>query len=295
MAYALETRAGILSTTILPFILGTVMALNHGTSLNAGVFWVLLCGFIFTHLGTNIINDYYDAVDGTDNVNKDFIGPFSGGSRLLQTGRLTMKEVLAEGIVFFTAAFACFIYAAFKSNGYVLLSGLSGMAAGFFYSAPPLKISRTGFGEFLVFLVFGPLIAFSAYLGQAGVLSIAPAVVSLPLGLLTAVFVIAAEFPDYTADKETGKNNLTVRFGLKNARVLYAAVSSAAYLCVLAAYFFGILPVKGLLALCPGVLSAWACFELWQNYKIASKLGLACILTLIAHLGVGLLLIHAYL
>lgn len=294
LAYIIETRAGILSTTVLPVILGTVMASYGGYAVNKEVFWILLFGFIFTHLGTNIINDYYDAMDGTDNVNKDFIGPFSGGSRLLQSGRLTMNEVLIEGVIFFAAALACFIFASLRSNIYVLAAGIAGMAAGFFYSAPPFKVSRTGFGEFLVFLVFGPLIAAAAYTAQSNVLSFAPAVVSLPLGLLTAVFVIAAEFPDYEADKQTGKNNLTVRLGVKNARLLYASVSAAAFACVLAGNLAGILPVKGLYAAGAAVLSLLAFYELWKKYETPSKLGPACGLTLAAHLITGLLLINAF-
>jgi|ERR1035437_575424 1,4-dihydroxy-2-naphthoate octaprenyltransferase len=294
LAYVLETRAGILSTTIIPVILGSVLASYRGSTLKPGIFWAVLLGFIFIHLGTNVINDYFDALDGTDNINKEFIGPFTGGSRLLQSSVLTLIEVRAEGIVFFVLAAACLAYASLKSNGFVLLSGMLGMASGIFYSAPPFKIARTGFGEALVFLNFGPLIAFASYTAQTNAPSLEPMIISLPLGLLTAAFVVMAEFPDYNADRETGKNNLVVRLGRKRSRILYAAITAAAFSSIPVGIFWGIMPAKGLLAGCAGLLSAAACLELWKKYETPSKLGPACALTLAAHFIAGALLIGAY-
>jgi 1,4-dihydroxy-2-naphthoate polyprenyltransferase len=121
-----------------------------------------------------------------------------------------------------------------------------------------------------------------------------PVIISIPLGLLTAAFVIIAEFPDYQADKETGKNNLTVRLGIKNARFLYAAVCAAAYLSIPAGILTGIMPVKGLLAGFAALISLAACIELWKKYETPSKLGLACGLTLAAHLICGILLTASY-
>ncbi len=294
-SYMLETRAGILSTTILPVILGTALASYCGHHINILIFWLLLAGFAFTHLGTNIVNDYFDARDGTDNINTGFIGPFTGGSRMLQSRALSMKEVLSEGIIFFVLAAACFISASAGSNPVVLITGVLGIASGIFYSAPPLKISRTGFGEALVFFVFGPLITFTAYYAQTmepGLkLNLEPVIISIPLGLLTAAFVIIAELPDRKADMETGKNNLAVKLGPGKTVFLYAAVSAAAYLCIPAGIALGIMPATGLTALSGAVVSAAAMFELWKKYKTPEKLGLACALTLVAHLITGLLLI----
>ena len=297
-SYIVETRAGILSTTVLPVILGTTLASYCGHQINIILLWSLLGGFVFTHLGTNIVNDYFDAGDGTDGINTGFIGPFTGGSRMLQSGALSMKEVLSEGIVFFVLAAACFISASLKSNPVVLVAGVLGIASGIFYSAPPLKISRTGFGETLVFFVFGPLITFTAYYAQTmepGLkLNLEPVIISIPLGLLTAAFVIIAELPDRLADMETGKNNLAVKFGPEKTVFLYAAVSAAAYLCIPAGIAMGIMPAGGLLAISGAVVSAAAFFELRRKYKTPGKLGLACALTLVAHLITGLLLIVSF-
>jgi len=46
------------------------------------------------------LNDYFDHKSGTDDINKEFVRPFSGGSRMIQLGLLTPAETLAGGLFF---------------------------------------------------------------------------------------------------------------------------------------------------------------------------------------------------
>ncbi len=56
-------------------------------------FLLVLTGGIFVHLGANVVNDYYDYTSGNDTLNKEFVRPFTGGSRTIPTGLLTPREV----------------------------------------------------------------------------------------------------------------------------------------------------------------------------------------------------------
>jgi 1,4-dihydroxy-2-naphthoate octaprenyltransferase len=293
-AYILETRAGILSTTIIPVMLGSVIARRGGAVFKADIFFLTLAGFCLIHLGTNIINDYFDALDGTDNVNAGFIPPFSGGSRMLQKGRLSPREILAEGILLFLAAAAMLAAVSLKAGPSILWFLAGGLAAGIFYSAPPFKISRTGFGEILVAAVFGPLITLAAFMVQAGACSAVPVIISIPAGLLTAAFVIMAEFPDFEADRDTGKDNLVVRLGKKNGVILYAVVSIAAYAVIAAAALSGFVPKACGFAIFGSLFSVYAAVELYRKYETPGKLGLACALTLVSHMIAGAALIIAF-
>jgi 1,4-dihydroxy-2-naphthoate octaprenyltransferase len=293
-AYILETRAGILSTTIIPVMLGSVIARHGGALFKADTFFLTLAGFCLIHLGTNIINDYFDAKDGTDNVNAGFISPFSGGSRMLQKGRLSLREILAEGILLFLAAAIMFAAVALKSKAAILWFLAGGLAAGIFYSAPPFKISHTGFGEILVAAVFGPMITLAAFMVQAGEFSAVSVIISIPAGLLTVAFVIMAEFPDFEADRDTGKDNLVVRLGKKNGVILYGFVSILAYGIIAAAIFAGYVPKSAIYASVGLAFSVYAAVELYRKYKTPEKLGLACALTLVSHLIAGAALIIAF-
>jgi len=292
--FLIETRAGILSTSILPVILGSVMAFHSTAIFRPDVFGLLLASFALMHLGTNVINDYFDFKGGTDNINADFIGPFSGGSRLIQDGKLLPKEVFAEGAVLFAGAFLFLFAAAEMSNMTVLLLGSLGALSGIFYSAPPLKISRTGFGEVLVVFVFGPLIALASYCAQSGHLSPAPVLVSMPLGLLTSAFVVLAEIPDYEADRATGKNNIVVRFGKGSGQWLFTGLHAAAFSTVFICIRACLLDIKAYPVFFAIPVSAAACILLWGRYTGHKTVAAAAVLTLIIHLAVSLLLIFSF-
>jgi 1,4-dihydroxy-2-naphthoate octaprenyltransferase len=281
--FILETRAGILSTTILPVALGSSLAYYLEKTFSPIIFWLVLAGYCLVHIGSNIINDYFDAKDGTDNVNTGFIAPFSGGGRLLQDGKLSPPEILGEAILIFTAAAVLFAVVSLKAGPMALLPAVLGMLSGIFYSAPPFKISRTGFGEMLVAAVFGPIITLGAFCAQAKTLNILSAVISLPLGLLTAAFVITAEFPDSEADGKTGKRNLIVRLGKKRGVLLFGAVSMLAYAVETAGLFCGYIPAAGLWVLAGMPFSIIAFIELLRKHNMPAKLGLACAMALIAH------------
>lgn len=295
-AFAAETRAGILGTTIIPAAAGAAAAYYGHGAFAWGVFLAVLAGFIFLHLGTNVINDYFDAKDGTDNVNKNYISPFTGGSRLLQTGAMTPREVLAEGMVLFivAAGFLCFAAAA-SAGPFILPVLVFAAASGIFYSAPPFKISHTGFGELLVFVNFGPVICCTSYYAQAHAFSATALLVSVPMGLMTASFVLIAGFPDYEADKKTGKKNLVVRLGRKKARYVYAGILVLSYMWVISAAACGIMPARGLAALAAAPASAFAAVSLWKNYNAPLKLAPACAMTLAAHLIAGAAIAAAFL
>jgi 1,4-dihydroxy-2-naphthoate octaprenyltransferase len=129
---------------------------------------------------------------------------------------------------------------------------------------------------------------------QAGACSAVPVIISIPAGLLTAAFVIMAEFPDFEADRDTGKDNLVVRLGKKNGVILYAVVSIAAYAVIAAAALSGFVPKACGFAIFGSLFSVYAAVELYRKYETPGKLGLACALTLVSHMIAGAALIIAF-
>ena len=95
-------------------------------------FILTLLGAVSLHLGTNIINDYFDHKSGNDEANNEFVRPFSGGSRMIQLGLLTPLEVLTAAIIFFAVGIFIGLYLTFKCGLPVLILGLIGVISGFF-------------------------------------------------------------------------------------------------------------------------------------------------------------------
>lgn len=292
-ALALETRAPFLTVTIIPVLLGTVVAVKTGAPFNEIIFLAVLAGFIFLHLGTNVLNDYFDDINGTDRINKEFIFPFTGGSRLIQTGVLKPKEVLAEAVILFVLGSLLLFYVSYFKGLYILiLLGVS-LLAGIFYTAPPFKWAHRGLGEFFIFLGFGPIMVSGAYYAIAGNVSPAIFMVSIPIGLLASAIVDINQFPDYEADKETGKRNIVVRLGRKNGIIFYAITVLIAYLIIVMAVILKMIPVWSLISFIGMVFSLRAIGELNKNLNKPLKLAPACGMTIVSHLITGLSLIIA--
>ena len=103
------------------------------------------------------------------------------------------------------------------------------MALAWFYHSGPLRLSYRGWGELAVAISYGPLVVTGTYLVQTGNVSAPVIHASLVLGLLVAAFLWINEFPDYSADKASGKHNLVVKIGLQRAAYVYLAMLVFSY------------------------------------------------------------------
>lgn len=285
--YLLELRAPFLTVTIIPVVIGFIPGKNK----DLYNFLLVFFGFVFLHLGTNVINDYFDYKNGTDNINKKYIFPFTGGSRLIQSGILKPQEVLIEAILLYLIAIVFFIPLIIKSGMPVFFVLLFSLIAGVFYTAPPFKWAHRGMGEILIFFCFGPLMVITSYYVQGGHDFFIPFLVSLPVGLLAASIIDINEFPDFEADKSTGKENLIVRLGVEKGRFLHLIIFILAYFFLFLLIYFKILSYIGLLVLLTLPISIKIIQILFKNYKNPEKLSSACALTILNHLSIGVILI----
>jgi 1,4-dihydroxy-2-naphthoate octaprenyltransferase len=47
---------------------------------------------LLAHAGANVLNDYFDARNGADAANHQGLFPFTGGSRLIQNGQVSIAD-----------------------------------------------------------------------------------------------------------------------------------------------------------------------------------------------------------
>jgi 1,4-dihydroxy-2-naphthoate octaprenyltransferase len=294
MIWLRELRVPFLTASIVPVILGSVVALIKMGNIDLFYLVLTLLGVCLLHAGTNVANDYFDYRGGTDNVNKEFVTPFSGGSRVIQQGLLSPKEVLAGSIILFALGALIGLYLTFTRGVTVLYLGAIGIISGFFYTAPPFKFASRGIGEFLVGLNFGVLVVLGSYYVQTKSLTIEPLLASLPVSLLITAVLWINEFPDYKADRDTGKLTLVVRLGRKKAVDLYKILMFSPYIIIVGFVALGYLPLFFLLGLLT-LSKAKAAVEIAKRYYEDPKnLAPANGLTIATHLQTGILLSIAY-
>jgi 1,4-dihydroxy-2-naphthoate octaprenyltransferase len=230
-----------LSAVIMPALAGGAFVSSYMASGSAAFgfnmlyFLLTLTGLMLLHLGSNVMNDYFDVKDGTDGANNDYFMQYSGGSRAVELRLITLEGTQKLGMGLILASFLIGIFLALNVGLEALLIGLTGLFLGYYYTAPPLRlVARKGLGELAITLAFGPLITLGVGFVLTQQLSAGAFLVGLPLGLLTANILLINQFPDAEADATTGKNHLVVTYGKEASTWIYFAILTGAFVSNLA-------------------------------------------------------------
>lgn len=289
------TRPQFFTVIILPIMLGTAIAWQQQQQFAALYFCAALLGGILLHAAINVLNDYFDHLNHCDENNQTPLTPFAGGSRMIQNGILSPKQVHVYGMILLVAGILLGLILVWLRGMPIFWIGLIGVFSGYFYSAPPFALCSRGWGELLVGLNFGILPVLGAYLLQHNDFNLIPLFAALPLtGLVTAILYIN-QFPDYAADKHVGKANLVVRLGQVKAQILYAALLIFSFLSLGLGIYFKVLPLFNLLNFLLLPLAGFAMWSLARNYATASALIPAIKSTIVLHTVMSLVLIVSFL
>lgn len=241
--YLLETRPQFLILSVVLGLTGTCIAWYDGF-FNLGEALLATFGLILTHMSVNAINDYFDYRSGIDKVTN--ITPFSGGSGMIKSGRLTSREVLWVGIITLLLAVPIGIYF-ILARGWLLLPLL--VVAAFcviFYS--PL-ILKCHWPEWSPGLGLGILPVLGMYFSQTGMYSWHAVIASVPSGFLVHNLLLLNEFPDIEADKVANRKTLPITLGGHGAAIFYTVVTLMVYIWIIGAVIFRAMPVFTLIAL----------------------------------------------
>ena len=226
-AYFAATRPAFILATVMPIFLGLGYSIYEGHTINWTTAVLTLLAGILLHAAINVLNDYYDSLNGTDDLNQERVFPFTGGSRFIQNAVLTRRQTFIYGIGLVLTVMAIGSYLISQTGTTLFWLGLFGMLLGWGYSAPPLNLNSRGLGEMSVLAGFG-LLPLGTYLVQTGALSSMLLLVSLPVGLLTANLLYINQFPDRQADIQAHKLHWVARLSPHVARWGYVLIAALA-------------------------------------------------------------------
>ena len=255
----LATRPAFLAASVLPVLVGTAWASDSFHRFDALLFGLALAATVFAHAATNVYNDVSDDLLGADVGNTDRIYPYTGGSRFIQAGLLSRRQMgqLALGLCAIALSIGASL--AYLRGPGVILLGVVGLGLGLLYSLPGPQLSARGVGEAAVALGLGVLPVLGAVWLQTGALDIGAILICIPVSCWVAAILIINEVPDVEADRRAHKRTLVVRWGAPGARMIYRALTGLALLAssvaiarhVLPLWFAGpsvVLAVMGLMA-----------------------------------------------
>jgi 1,4-dihydroxy-2-naphthoate octaprenyltransferase len=244
--YLLATRPAFLTIALAGCLLGFASALESAFSWPLAVLTLLLA--IATQAGVNVFNDYYDHLNGTDAVNVDRLFPFTGGSRFIQNGVMSPRQMLVYALVLFGAVIAGGLWLIATRGSGLFWIGIAGLLIGWAYSAPPLKLNSRGLGEICVAAGFLLIVAGADFV-QRGAMSATPWLIGLPYALLVTNILYVNQFPDRNADLQAGKRHWVVRLEPSVAARGYWLILALAVLVQVWLVASGRLPVLTLISL----------------------------------------------
>lgn len=293
-------RLPFLTASLIPVLVGSFVALAQGWEFDILNFILTLIGMSLMHIGANISNDYFDYLSGTDDMNEDRVPPFTGGSRMIQLGVNTPKATRNYALIAYALAALIGIILYFRVGWPIIAIGMFGVFCGWFYTAPPIRLAATGFGEVFLFLNFGVVPVLGSYLTQTGTLNPANANVlgvflaSIPAACFITMVLWINQFPDARADEAAGKNHLVVRLGKKQAVWGYIILLVIAYADVVISVILGQMALGALIILLSLPITLRAAAILRKHYDDSSALAPALGMTIQVQLIGGLLLSLGY-
>ena len=233
-AWLMAARPQTLPAAAAPVVVGT------GFAVHDGVFDPLpalaaLVGAALIQVGTNLANDYYDAVQGADTEARE------GFVRVTQSGLIPATAVKRATYLAFAAAVLVGTYLVYVGGVPILVVGLLSVASGLAYTGGPYPLGYHGLGDLFVFVFFGLVAVVGTYYVQAvqatlplwvppGTVPLTVVVASLPVAALSTNILVVNNVRDREEDATTGKRTLAVRFGYAFSRGQFLALLALAYL-----------------------------------------------------------------
>jgi 1,4-dihydroxy-2-naphthoate octaprenyltransferase len=290
--YVMATRPAFLTVTFVGVLVGWASAYHDGAPFAALPAALTMVFALVAHAGANVVNDYYDGLSGCDAANAERLFPFTGGSRFIQNGVRSLREVKLFGYALLVAVIPPGLWLAAHSAPGLLLIGAAGLFAGWAYSAPPIKLQARGLGEFGITAAWAIIVVGADFVERGG-FSFRPLAAGLGFALLVANVLYINQFPDRRADAAAGKRTQVVRLGAAKARWGYVAIGAAAYLWPLAMALGGWLPLACLVSLAGALATMAATRILWGAADRPKALAPALPLTIAAASAHGLLMAGA--
>ena len=288
----LATRLPFLTATIVPIALGGAVA-AHQDRFAVGYWLLALLAGCAVHIGLNVANDLFDDLSGADAANTTPT-PFSGGSRVLQYGLVSRRQMVALCLGAYGLAIALGLVLAATRGWGLMWIGAAGLALSVVYSAPPFNLVARGLGEPVTAAGFGPVMTLGGYFVCAQRFSWEVVYASLPVAILIALVLYVNEIPDRAGDAAAGKRTLPVRWPADRVVGAYAVSSVVAFGLVPLGVVLGVLPAWTLVTLLAAPLARRAYLGIRAHYDQPYALMPAMQTNIGLHLAAGMLLVTGY-
>jgi 1,4-dihydroxy-2-naphthoate octaprenyltransferase len=227
-------RPKTLGASLCPVLVGATLARVDGVFKWDRVL-VALAGALLLQIASNLANDLFDGLRGTDGATR--VGP----QRAVGSGLVTPRAMVsALGLTLVFAALPAAWLAVYASPVFLAIGMLGAMCA-VGYTAPPLALAYRGLGDVFVFLFFGPIAVAGTRAACDGAWTMPAFVCGLATGAIGVCLLATNNLRDEAGDRASGKRTIVVRFGAGFVRnVVRLCINVATAIPIIAAFVYGL-------------------------------------------------------
>ena len=262
----LLSRPFFLLGGVLVYGLGAGIARYLGAPIDWGIYFLGQAYVTIMQLSAQYLNEYFDAPGDQNNSNRT---PFSGGSGAVGEGKLSRETVMWAALTALTvlASLTVVMINVVPLSPLLVTIVVLAFMGSFFYSTPPIRLVKTGYGELTTSILVANLVPIFAFVLQTGEFHRLLVMSTFPLTALHLAMMIVFEFPDYLNDIKYEKLNLLVRVGWERGMVLQNILILTAFLLLGLAATFGLPIAIALPAFIPLPLGL---LQIWQMRRISA-------------------------
>ena len=198
----------------IPVILGSVYSLYTYNSINYFYLIALFIAMVLVQSAVNMINDYYDFTRGSDLNEKE-------DEKALVNGEVTTNQLKYIIITYLLLALMIGILIGSKTSYMILVIALVGCIIGWVYTAGPVPISYTPFGEIISGVTMGLGITCTVVFIQSKTIDANMVLMALPTTIFIGTIMLSNNLSDLVGDRLTGRKTLPVIIGIRNSEKLW--------------------------------------------------------------------------
>lgn len=233
------------------FLLASVIAVTNGIAISYwktgyidfGYALLTYFGILCLHISVDLLNDYSDYKRGIDTNTKRT--KYSGGTGVIPENLIDSRLIYCAGIIFLIMGGLTGFYFVTTKGIIILILLTFAIISIYFYST---NIVNAGLGELFV-AIKGCMIVLGSYYIQSDTIDLTSVYVGVIIGLLSALVLLVTSFPDYEADKKSGRRTLIIVIGKENSVKLFIMIIGITCAMIIGGSIFKVLPIFSTIAL----------------------------------------------
>ena len=233
------------------FLLASVIAVTNGIAISYwktgyidfGYSLLTFFGILCLHISVDLLNDYSDFKRGIDTNTKRT--KYSGGTGVIPENLIDSRLIYCAGIIFLIMGGLTGFYFVTTKGIIILILLTFAIISIYFYST---NIVNAGLGELFV-AIKGCMIVLGSYYIQSDTIDLTSVYVGVIIGLLSALVLLVTSFPDYEADRKSGRRTLIIVIGKENSVKLFIVIIGITCAMIIGGSIFKLLPIFSTIAL----------------------------------------------